>query len=127
MFIYERSIPKAGWLLSFLFLASQPVYLYEGKGGVLRKEAKSFVDKQARLAINRPNKLPTITSLVSSKELLIEYDRKEVKNVLLKINSVSNKLCSVMYIDKLYKTSKPTANMWCDQTKNPKIPIENIA
>ena len=99
------------WPSSFLSVYSQPVYLYEGKGGVLRKEAKSFVDKQARLAINRPNKLPTITSLVSSKELLVEYDLKEVTNILLKINSVSNKLCSSMYIDKSNKASKPTANM----------------
>ena len=71
---------------------------------------KSFVSYGrafARLGepFSKISKLPTITSLVSSKELLIEYDRKEVKNVLLKINSVSNKLCSVMYIDKLYKTS----------------------
>ena len=70
---------------------------------------KSTINSSAS-QFNIPNKQPTITSLVLSSELLVEYDLRVVKIVLLKINSVSNKLCLLRYIDKLNNASKPTAN-----------------
>ena len=47
------------------------------------------------------------------------------EKILIPVGTAMTIVAAVKYA--LVSTSKPTVNIWCAQTKNPKIPIEIIA